>query len=54
MNKNLKFIRKLPTPEEIREQFPVSAELVKLKEKRDKEGCKGNTYVSRERKRRGV
>ena len=34
---SFEFIRKLPTPEEIREQFPVSAELVKLKEKRDKE-----------------
>ena len=34
---SFEFIRKLPTPDEIREQFPVSAELVKLKEQRDKE-----------------
>lgn len=34
---SFEFIRKLPTPEEIREQFPVSAELVKLKEERDQE-----------------
>ena len=28
---------KLPVPEEIKEQFPVPAELVSLKEKRDEE-----------------
>ena len=31
------FIRKLPTPQEIKEQYPVPAELVKLKENRDKQ-----------------
>lgn len=31
------FIQKLPTPDEIREQFPVPADLVKIKEKRDAE-----------------
>ena len=31
------FIQKLPTPDEIREQFPVPADLVKIKQKRDEE-----------------
>ncbi len=31
------FIKKLPTPEEIREQYPLPAELVTIKEKRDQE-----------------
>lgn len=31
------FIRKLPTPEEIKEQFPVSPELIDLKKQRDAE-----------------
>ena len=31
------FIKKLPTPEEIKEQFPVSRELIELKQKRDTE-----------------
>lgn len=31
------FIRKLPTPEEIKEQFPVSSELIALKKQRDAE-----------------
>lgn len=34
---SFEFIRKLPTPDEIREQFPVSGELAKLKEERDQE-----------------
>ena len=33
----LEFINKLPTPAEIREQFPIPAELATLKEKRDAE-----------------
>ena len=33
------FIRKLPTPEEIKEQFPVSPELIALKKQRDAEIC---------------
>ena len=33
----LEFLNKLPTPEEIREQFPIPAELAALKEKRDAE-----------------
>ena len=31
------FIKKLPTPEEIRTQYPISAEIKALKEKRDQE-----------------
>ncbi|MDD2971918.1 MAG: 3-deoxy-7-phosphoheptulonate synthase [Lachnospiraceae bacterium] len=31
------FIKKLPTPEEIREQYPLSGELTAIKEKRDQE-----------------
>ena len=30
-------IKKLPTPEEIKEQFPVPPHLVELKKQRDKE-----------------
>ena len=32
---SFEFIQKLPTPEEIREEFPIPAALVKLKEERD-------------------
>ena len=31
------FLKKLPTPEEIRNQYPIDAEIQALKEKRDKE-----------------
>ena len=31
------FIKKLPTPEEIRNQFPIDAELQSIKDARDKE-----------------
>ena len=31
------FIKKLPTPEEIRNQFPIDAELQAIKDARDKE-----------------
>ena len=34
---SFEYIRKLPTPDEIRQQLPVSPELAKLKEERDKE-----------------
>ena len=33
----MEFIKKLPTPEEIREQFPVPEHLVTLKKERDEE-----------------
>ena len=33
------FVRKLPTPTEIREQYPVPAELQEFKKKRDREIC---------------
>ena len=31
------FLRKLPIPKDIKEQFPMSENLVKIKEERDKE-----------------
>ena len=31
------FLRKLPTPQELKEQFPLSDEIKAIKEKRDKE-----------------
>lgn len=34
---NMKFIRQLPTPEEIKEMYPIRKEMVKLKEERDAE-----------------
>lgn len=34
---SFEFIKKLPTPEEIRNQYPVDAEIQALKEKRDAE-----------------
>ena len=42
----LEFINKLPTPAEIREQFPIPAELAALKEKRDAEIRKAITGES--------
>ena len=42
----LEFINKLPTPAEIREQFPIPAELAALKEKRDAEIRKAITGKS--------
>lgn len=36
-NMSFEFIKKLPTPDEIRNQFPVPAHLAALKEKRDEE-----------------
>ncbi len=35
--KNMKFIRKLPVPKEVKEQFPISEEAAKTKERRDEE-----------------
>ncbi len=34
---SFEFIKKLPTPDEIRNQFPIPADLVRLKEERDRE-----------------
>ena len=34
---SFEFIKKLPTPAEIREQFPLPDELAKIKEQRDAE-----------------
>ena len=33
----MEFLRKLPTPQELKEQFPIGAEIVGVKEKRDEE-----------------
>ena len=37
MNKNMKYVRQLPTPEELKLAFPLSAEIVETKRKRDQE-----------------
>ena len=34
---NMEFIRKLPIPHDIKEEFPINAEMAKIKEERDKE-----------------
>ena len=33
----MKFIRKLPTPQELKEEFPISKEIAEAKAKRDEE-----------------
>ena len=40
MEMEMDFIRKLPTPQEIKEQFPVDAEITRMKEDRDEEIAK--------------
>ena len=37
MEMEMEFLRKLPTPQELKEQFPVSTEVVAAKAKRDEE-----------------
>ena len=37
MEMNMEFIRKLPTPKELKEQFPVSKKIAEIKEARDNE-----------------
>ena len=37
MEMQMEFIRKLPTPQELKEEFPVTEEIKKIKEERDKE-----------------
>lgn len=34
---DMQFLRKMPTPQEIKEQFPVSAKIAEIKERRDRE-----------------
>ena len=34
---NMEFLRKLPSPQELKEQFPVSAKIKALKEDRDRQ-----------------
>lgn len=36
---SFEFIRKLPTPDEIRKEYPMPEKLVRLKEERDQETC---------------
>ncbi len=36
---NMEYIKKLPTPEEIKEQYPLTEELKKVKEKNDRDIC---------------
>ena len=37
MEMNMEFIRKLPTPAELKEEFPVSKKIAEIKEARDSE-----------------
>lgn len=37
MEMEMEFLRKLPTPQELKEQFPVSTEVVAAKAQRDEE-----------------
>ena len=37
MEMEMEFVRKLPTPQELKEQFPVSEKIAKIKEARDGE-----------------
>ena len=32
---NMNFLRKLPIPKDIKEQYPLTEDLIKIKEKRD-------------------
>ena len=37
MEMEMEFLRKLPTPQELKEQFPVSTEVVAVKAQRDED-----------------
>lgn len=37
MEMDMEFLRKLPTPKELKEQFPVSEKIAAIKEDRDKQ-----------------
>ena len=39
MEMNMEFLRKLPAPDELKQQFPVSARIAEIKAKRDEEIC---------------
>lgn len=39
MEMQMEFIRKLPTPQELKAQFPVDTEIAQIKERRDREIC---------------
>ena len=40
MEMDMEFLRKLPTPEELKQQFPVSDEIAAAKAERDAEICR--------------
>ena len=40
MEMKMEFLRKLPAPEELKQQFPVSAQIAEQKAKRDEEICR--------------
>lgn len=40
MEMKMEFLRKLPTPEELKQQFPVSGQIARQKAKRDEELCR--------------
>lgn len=37
MTSNMKYIRQLPSPEELKEAFPLTEEIIRTKQRRDKE-----------------
>ena len=39
MEMQMEFIRKLPTPQELKEQFPINAHIAETKERRDRQIC---------------
>ena len=50
--KNMNFKRKLPVPKEIKEQYPVTEELAKIKAARDEEIAK--VFKSESDKKRAI
>ena len=40
MEMQMDFLRRLPAPDELKQQFPISAQTAELKERRDKELCR--------------
>ena len=54
MEMNMEFIRKLPTPKELKEEFPVSEKIAAIKEARDneiKDIFEGNIKINRNKNR---
>ena len=40
MEMEMEFLRKLPTPDELKQQFPVSGRIADVKNRRDEEICR--------------